>query len=264
MHSAKREYERESVLVSIGEDTLTPRACLDTVKLETKKAGTDGSIPLRTPAEKNTGDDTGRGDQLLGLGLETVVRILRYLNLSREKKGREFVSLQEMASDLGEPVNLVSVVALRLSRTGGVRIRGSASNEVAFDDSIGEKPLTDLVSAALTPDWPAKHVAQARRVLGRLSVKDVLPSPAATASVPIPMKVAAAAVLGIVFSLAASGLYRVPAGFVGTGATILLVSYVLMWLGRRAGVTVLPECVLDAAMAGSLLWVALGLVSFFW
>jgi hypothetical protein len=239
---------------------------LGAAESETATAGIDRGQVRPPLSKKDTGGDTSAGQVALGLGLalKTVVGVLRYLHTFRDHAGCEFVPVSKMATDLNQPVSVVSLTVLRLSQAGCVRIRGSMPNEVAFDDSAREKSLADLISVVLAPDWPKEDVKQAVSSFGHLSARDILPASTTRLSVPIRIRVAAAAVLGIAFCMAGFGLHKVPAAFVGTGATILLVSYILHWLGGRAKMNVLPRCILEASMAGSLLWVAFGLVSLFW
>jgi DNA-binding IscR family transcriptional regulator len=222
---------------------------------------------LRSPqSRKAPGGDTERRESALGLelALKTLVRMLSYLGQPSSHTCGGFVSVSSLADDTKQPLNLVSQIALRLGRTGYLHTRGTRPDEVRLSGSVREAHLADLVLAAHSPEKPTEQIRESLGELGRVQVKDILPAPATKTDAPIHLKAAAASVLGIIFCMAVFGLSKVPTALASLGLALLLVSYTLHWLGRRSNLDVLPQCVLEAVMAGSLLWVAFGLVDLYW
>jgi hypothetical protein len=254
------------VLKGTGEAELTTQVYEEAAGNETGTAIKDRPTPKPPPAKKDPGiDPGGRGSSpSLSLDVRAVVRILAYLSQPTEHACGGFVPVSRIVEAINQPINTVNLILLRLGRAGYVRTRGALPDEAAFIDTVREKSLAELVQVAHSQGQPEGWIKARLGESGNLLLKDILPAPAVKARVPIHLKVAAASVLVTVFCMAAFGLYKIPAAFLGLGLTLLLVSYTLRWFGKRRNLDTLPQCILEAVMSGSMLWVIFGLADLFW
>ena len=200
----------------------------------------------------------------LDLAIRGVILTLRYLYLARERAGREYVPVSRISMDINIPYPLVARVVLRLNDAGCMYVRNGNTLEAGFDSGVRERSLAELALAVFAPDGATPEARLAAGYLEHVPAEDILPVATTNVEAPALVRAAAAGVLGIAFCLSYFGLYRVPAAFAGTGAIMLLASSALHWLGRKANLRVLPQCVLESVMAGSLLWVGFGLVHLLW
>ena len=216
--------------------------------------------PQETPTPTAPERTTVRGGT--GLALRALVKVLGYLYVAKHRDGREYVSISEICADLRLPHGLVVVVLKGLKRAGCVRLNRESPDQVGFHENVLHKTLDTLVAAIRAQEEHNEEASGLLRPLSRISVEDILPVPAHRRRTPVWMKAAATTVFGVLFLIGAFGLYRMPLAFAGAGASMLLVSALMHWIGSRTELEILPRCYLEAAIAGSLLWVVFGVVHF--
>ena len=245
---------------------MTTQVCEEAQGSESQTSMIAETIPREPESKRSPACDPDGQRSTLGLDLafRIVLRMLAYLSQPPEQGCTGFVSVSKLAADIKQPLNLVSLIALRLGREGYLRTRGSMPDEVALGGSVGESRLGDLLLAAHPPEKPKVDLKRNLGDLARVKVKDILPAQLAQAGAPTHIKVAAASALGVIFCLAGLGLHRIPAAFASLGLTLFLVSYTLRWVGRRRNLDILPQCILEAGMAGSFLWIGFGLLDLYW